>query len=61
MTQLGSIMLPVAFIEASARITILMETMRRFVKGTQDMCGVMVFMVLASVSERYSSINSGIL
>ena len=60
MTQLGSIMLPVAFIEGFLAHYDIDETMRRFVKGTQDMCGVMVFMVLASVMSVILN-NSGIL
>lgn len=49
MTQLGSIMLPVAFVEGILAGYSLDDTMKNFVKGTQSMCGVMVFMVLASI------------
>ena len=49
MTQLGSIMLPVAFAEGILAGYSLDDTMKNFVKGTQSMCGVMVFMVLASI------------
>lgn len=60
MTQLGSIMLPVAFVEGFLAHYDIDETMKRFVRGTQDMCGVMVFMVLASVMSVILN-NSGIL
>lgn len=49
MTQLGSIMLPVAFVEGILAGYKLDDIMSSFVKGTQSMCGVMVFMVLASI------------
>lgn len=49
MTQLGSIMLPVAFVEGILAGYKLDDIMSNFVKGTQSMCGVMVFMVLASI------------
>lgn len=49
MTQLGSIMLPVAFVEGILAGYKLDDIMNNFVKGTQSMCGVMVFMVLASI------------
>lgn len=49
MTQLGSIMLPVAFVEGILAGHKLDDIMSNFVKGTQSMCGVMVFMVLASI------------
>ena len=49
LTQLGSIMLPVAFVEGILAGYSLDDTMKNFVKGTQSMCGVMVFMVLASI------------
>lgn len=60
MTELGSIMLPVAFVEGILAHYDIDETMKRFVKGTQDMCGVMVFMVLACVMSVILN-NSGIL
>ena len=43
------IMLPVAFVEGILAGYSLDDTMKNFVKGTQSMCGVMVFMVLASI------------
>lgn len=60
MTALGSIMLPVAFVEGILAGYDIDETMKRFVRGTQDMCGVMVFMVLATVMSVILN-NSGIL
>lgn len=60
MTELGSIMLPVAFVEGILAGYDIDETMKRFVRGTQDMCGVMVFMVLACVMSVILN-NSGIL
>lgn len=60
MTQVGSVMLPVAFIEGLLAGYNLDETMKHFVKGTQDMCGVMVFMVLATTMSVILN-NSGIL
>jgi len=60
MTQVGSVMLPVAFIEGILAGYDLDTTMKHFVRGTQDMCGVMVFMVLACVMSFILN-NSGIL
>lgn len=47
--QLSSILLPVAFVLGALAHCDVNETMRRFVKGTQGMTTVMVFMVLAAI------------
>jgi uncharacterized ion transporter superfamily protein YfcC len=60
MTQLGSIMLPMAIIEGYLAGYDFDEIMKKFVKGTQDMCGVIVFMVLACIMTVILN-NSGIL
>lgn len=60
MLALGSIMLPVAFVEGFLAKYTLEETMQQFVKGTQNMCGVMVFMVLATLMSVILS-KSGVL
>ncbi len=49
MSQLTSVMVPVAFVEGFLAHYDIDEIMKNFVKGSQTMCSVMVFMILASV------------
>lgn len=60
MTQLTSIMLPVAFVEGVLAHYDIDKTMQAFVKGSQSMCSVMVFMILASLMTVILN-NSGIM